>query len=339
MDDIVPVCYTNPKTPVVPEHCTGGYWLKKINSLDDVSFISKNHAYILPDNSIYIADHDGTALIPLSSGGGSGQPTEIKKGDNFIVVTGSGTYSVTINVDVDKIQAMIDRLIEEYIKVEHIKDGLRRHFDAINNERVGTHNPSSTNWIDLVGGTSATLQNAIFDSDYGVKFNGTTSKIFYDDDEVQVTGAYTICNTHKINSIISQHPRIFGENTFPTLYVRTNVSPNNQYGFFAQNKDIHFGIPPVAFGDIVNVALRFSGTISAGGTGTVELFINGVKVSEITSVTANPIHITRKFLGCRSSNDRTLNGSIYDHLLYDRALTDAEIEQNYLASKELYPID
>ena len=33
----------------------------------------------------------------------------------------------------------------------YVQDGLVTHFDAIDNEGTGTHNPSATTWRDLTG--------------------------------------------------------------------------------------------------------------------------------------------------------------------------------------------
>ena len=40
----------------------------------------------------------------------------------------------------------------------YVQDGLVTHFDAIDNEGTGTHNPSATTWRDLKGSAYITLQ-------------------------------------------------------------------------------------------------------------------------------------------------------------------------------------
>ena len=40
----------------------------------------------------------------------------------------------------------------------YVQDGLVTHFDAIDNEGTGTHNPSAATWRDLKGSAYITLQ-------------------------------------------------------------------------------------------------------------------------------------------------------------------------------------
>ena len=41
----------------------------------------------------------------------------------------------------------------------YVQNGLVTHFDAIDNEGTGTHNPSATTWRDLKGAAYITLQS------------------------------------------------------------------------------------------------------------------------------------------------------------------------------------
>ena len=44
--------------------------------------------------------------------------------------------------------------------------GLVQHYDAIDNEGVGVHNPSATLWKDLIGNNTGKLEgNVSWDSD------------------------------------------------------------------------------------------------------------------------------------------------------------------------------
>jgi len=322
-------CLLPPKTPVIPPQCKDK-WLVRVNSKADITNPTRNHAYITPDNSVYVLSHDGSELIEFK-GGGTSSPTTLSNTDGFLDTTGSVDFDQVLNFKEQKLKDIIAEAVEEITTPKHILSGLAHHFDFNDNEATGTHNPSATGWVDLITGTVATLQNTSWGD--GLVFAATNSKCFYSGADVV---QYTITSTHKIHALTGSHPRLFAENAYPTLYLQSNHA--YAYGFFAQGKDA--AIPPnrtPPLNKTVQATLRFTGTTAQGGTGTVELFLNGVKTGQITAVTLNPTPVATKYIGARSGNDRTIRGAFFEHLVYTRALTDAEIYNNYLASKHIYP--
>jgi len=213
----------------------------------------------------------------------------------------------------------------------HGQRSLQTHFDVRNNTGQGFHDPTAGTWHDLKGGAVAALANASWGQDGGVVFNGTTSKVSYTGFPLTGgTNEYTILNVHKIAALTGQHPRIWAESPYPSLYLHSN----NQYGygFFGQGRDAVFPArftPPV--GTLIQAALRFSGT-------TVDLFVNGRYIDSLTGVTGTIGNPNPIFLGARAANDRTLNGAIYEHLVYNRALTDEEMVEAFAVSRVLFGI-
>jgi len=208
---------------------------------------------------------------------------------------------------------------------DYIHQGLIHHFDGHNNTGNGTFDPDADVWIDLVTGIQAILQNVSWQN-YGVSFTSTASKVFYSGQNVQ---QYTIFNTHMITDFIGLHPRVFGENPYPTLYLNSNL--NYPYSLFAQGKDAPF-IPSIipTQGSVMQAAIRFS------GSETVDLFYNGILTANITDVVSYPSPVSTMYIGCREADDRTFTGKIYEHLVYNRALTDDEVYHNYLVSTQRY---
>lgn len=47
-------------------------WLLPVDEKPDPFFMDRNHAYITPDNTVYVLDHTRTKVIPLGGGGGLG---------------------------------------------------------------------------------------------------------------------------------------------------------------------------------------------------------------------------------------------------------------------------
>ena len=223
-------------------------------------------------------------------------------------------------------QRIIARYVgERQISMDYSWRGLLHQFDGKNNTGKGVHDPYAETWVDLVTGVPATLQNVRW-KDFGVLFDDVASKVFYQGQSVQ---QYTIFNTHKLSATQDVHPRIFGENPYPTLYLN---SGSNVYRFFAQGKDAYF-IPNTfpAIETVIHTAMRF------GGTGVVDLFYDGVFAANVSNVALYPEPVSTMYIGCRAENDRAFSGEIYEHLVYDRPLSDAEIYRNFLISNQRYP--
>ena len=217
---------------------------------------------------------------------------------------------------------------EQQIFSDYIHQGLLHHFDGKNNTGEGVFDPNAAVWVDLVTGVQATLQSVSWQN-FGVLFASAASKVFYEGQSVQ---HYTIFNTHRISALQGVHPRIFGEIPYPTLYLNSNVNINYAYAFFGQGKDTPFlphTIP--APGETVYTAIRF------GGNGVIELFFNGLLAATIASVLLDPAPAATMYIGCRAANDRTFSGEIFEHLVYDRPLSDAEIYHTFLLSQQRYP--
>lgn len=322
-------CIHEPLTPVTPPQ-RHYEWLVKVDNLSEVTKPSFDHAYITPNNEVWVLDHDGQTLIPLGSSGISA-PTILENTDGYLSTAGSEGFNQVLNFNTSKIDGLIQDAIDEIVVPEYVKLGLRHRFDTNNNDGSGTHNPTTTIWKDLVGGADATLTDVTWTN--GAELNGNTSRISYDGIDVR---EYTIFTTVAIQRT-GIYPRIFGENPYPSLY----LSNTNSYifYFYGQGKDRAF-LPTSSpsYGNPTTAAIRFTGTVENGGSGTVELFVNGVKAGEVEDVLQYPTPVSPKFLGSRNDNTRTMTGRIFEHLVYDRALSDEEIYNNYLASKHNYPI-
>ena len=206
------------------------------------------------------------------------------------------------------------------------QEALLYHFDAIDNTATGIHDPTSSRWIDLKNGAVATLQNATF-KNQGVLIESVNSKVAYPGQNVQ---AYTIFSTHKVLSIAAQHPRVFGEHPYPTMYLQSNHGYS--YALYAQGKDTFFSPQKRAVvGETVNVAMRWSGIGQP-----VEFFLNGVKAGEIPNVTVNPGSVSTMYIGANAGTTRTIHAEFYEHLVYSSPLSDSDIDLTYQISRHKY---
>ncbi|OJG27639.1 hypothetical protein RU98_GL002342 [Enterococcus caccae] len=98
----------------MPEFCDFGDWEVPVNNLSEIKQPNRDHAYILPDDSLWVLTHDGKRFTPINNGGDSGdsRPTQINNTDNYLEVSGSGTYSVTANLNTEKVINLVKDKIE-----------------------------------------------------------------------------------------------------------------------------------------------------------------------------------------------------------------------------------
>ena len=227
------------------------------------------------------------------------------------------------------------QVMERYVgedlisKAWYIGDGLAHHFDFHNNTGGG-HDQAAITWADLTGGANMELHNVTFGERSLVFGGNTNAKGTYRGMNVR---EFTIFNTHLIPSLAPLvHSRAYGENPQPTLYTRSNR--DHAYAYYAQGIDMEFTplyIPLVS--QIVRTAIRW-----AGPGNPVELFIDGVLVGRVGPVNQFPAAAAIKYLGCNSGTTRTFVGEFFEHLVYTRALTDAEILHNNKVSGFRYRI-
>ena len=217
---------------------------------------------------------------------------------------------------------------ERIAYIGHDTDGLLYHFTGRDNVNTGLHDPMSPSWIDIEGGAVGELQRASWQRN-GVLFAQASSKVVYTG--ASVLSAYTIINTFTVGILTGQHPRLNAELPTPTMYLHSGQG--YCIAAYSQGKDTWFlpKFTPTA-GQTVTAAMRWN------GPGAIELFINGEKHGEITGVTAAPTAAATKYLGGRADNTRALSGTIHEHLMYTRALTDDGIRRAFEVSAALYGI-
>ena len=202
--------------------------------------------------------------------------------------------------------------------VKYVGDGLTLHYDAI--ERGD--NPLI--WKDLIGSNDGTLENAVW-LDKSLQFNGDARLLFTGD----ITPDYTIMMVAKRYPTQGAHPRFTGESVasdsgYPYFYLQTN---SNNYGVLGHKIDVTFSpnksMPANVF---VHLARRYNSATKA-----IEAFENGTKVGDRVGI-VDATSVPQVYLGGRSdaiSGPRFFNGEFCNYMVYNKALTDDEILNNY----------
>ena len=101
------ICNSNKRSPVISADCPSVYWLIRVNSLSEINEVSFDHAYILPDDSVWVWSHDESRLVLINGTDGiigGGTPTQVHSVDGNIIVTGNGTHNVGLALSPDILQ-------------------------------------------------------------------------------------------------------------------------------------------------------------------------------------------------------------------------------------------
>ncbi len=215
---------------------------------------------------------------------------------------------------------------------DYVQDGLMLHYDAVKNTKNG-HDKNAIQWYDLSGNNNnGTLHEATWTED-GLYFDGINDWVGIGQMDYE---NITIEAVIKYNKIAEGETYIVGNcqaggyglvvwNTKNAIILNINNEYDAAYGSNSQS----------------NVKYSISGKYNQK---EIALFENGKKdskekIGKITKTTNNTIMA----LGTNPFKDTSdvsfLNGTIYSVRIYNRALTDDEVMQNYKIDKMLYGVE
>jgi hypothetical protein len=225
-----------------------------------------------------------------------------------------------------------------------VTDGLVAHYDAANTK---SYPGSGTTWKDISGkGNDGTLlSGAAFDSSNNgvINLDGTN-------DRVDINYSPTLAFS---NGIISCEIWVYLDalgNGFPLICKRGNGATNNDrpyvFGIHGDGycrwilTDNGSGIT-VCDTAVLFEAGRWYHILATHDNSNSKIYLNGVEVKSVSS-SINALETTNNNIKTRIGFRHTNTGSIYGNgrvamaRIYSKALTAAEVLQNYQALKERY---
>ena len=234
----------------------------------------------------------------------------------------------TYEADNSKAAEIYDRLTgNDSNTPTYVSDGLILHYDAINNTGNG-HSNNTTTWKDLSGNgndgivtggnwgdsylrfTSSTEQNGVkTNRNFPIDFSNTFNIVF------KLSSVNSVEALFGSRASISDGMMLFNYSTNDNLSLDTKGS----------NTRIALG-DRLSANTIYDISITFSGT-------TCKLYVNGqlTNTETFTDATIN-FPLTVFTAGTRSNS----LGDIYSVKVYNRALTDAEIQQNHYIDSQTY---
>ncbi len=226
----------------------------------------------------------------------------------------------------------LDLAARDLMLGDYVQKGLMLHYDAVKNTKNG-HDKNATEWYDLSGnGRNGTLHEAIWTED-GLYFDGINDWVGIGQMDYE---NITIEAVVKYNKIAEGETYIVGNcqgggyglvvwNTKNAIISNINNEYDAAYGSNSQS----------------NVKYSISGKYNQK---EIALFENGKKdskekIGKITKTANNTIMALGANPTGNEVNDAYLNGTIYSVRIYNRALTDDEVMQNYKIDKMLYGVE
>lgn len=219
--------------------------------------------------------------------------------------------------------------------------GLKLYLDAGNNN---SYPGSGTTWTDLSGlGNNGTLNGPVYSNTNGgvLDFDGTNDYISSANSvSTDLTGSITSEVWFKLDALASDYVRVFGKGN-PSLGTRTFglfylTTVGNQF-LFQRYKE--FGYLNVSYDTTVSTGVWYQlvGT-SDVDTGTHRLYLNGVAQAATGPETGSYISSTDGYTIGGDAYHQYHNGPIALVRLYNRALTESEVEQNFNFSRDRFGI-
>ena len=218
--------------------------------------------------------------------------------------------------------------------IGYIKDGLILHYDGIANTRKG-QNIDATSWEDLSGNKNDGKLNGCTWLENALKLNGTSDyvtlgELNYPNITLEIVGSSDDVNN---NSNETEYICNYETGGYGLSY-----STKNFFSVYTNSYYRVYGSDVVA-----NKIYSLSGNYSPN-SGLV-LYENGQKYSNAQNLGAisYPTNNTELCLGANPSGSKGvsmwLNGKIYSVRVYDKVLTEEEIENNYKIDKNRFNIE
>ncbi|WP_204201177.1 LamG-like jellyroll fold domain-containing protein [Mammaliicoccus sciuri] len=212
-----------------------------------------------------------------------------------------------------------------------IKDGLVLYFDF-----KGMNNNQVTKSIakDLSGkGNNGTLRNFAYTNqsgyDDGLRFDNVDDEIGLD---LELKQSFTI--SHTIDIDLSKEVQFFNAFSISGFYLRRNYNALHCSVYTDKNISSTSGGNQFFYNLTQNNKTKAVVTMVVNGTNkTVTLYGNGDKLATTDTVTSvSDVKLTK--LGRWLSGSQNLSGKLLSTQVYNKALTDQEIQQNYKLEKE-----
>ena len=210
-----------------------------------------------------------------------------------------------------------------------VTDGLVLYLDAGNTK---SYPGSGNTWSDLTSSNNdGTFQSgANYSSVDGgvIDFDGTNDHVNFSSEMFNPNSDFTISSYVNLDAINATHTIVSTENSSGSFQLRYQSGTGVQIvDSFVVNVGAFSSSETLSTGTWYNITVTRSGN-------TYTYYLNGSSVSSFTST--NTYNHGPRTIGVNISSSEAFNGKISVIRTYNKALTAAEVQQNYNAIKRRY---
>jgi hypothetical protein len=262
-------------------------------------------------------------------------------GDQVYLITNrlKGQNLTTLETALNYIATQSDMMCTNINYEPIVTDGLVLSLDP---GFIPSYTTSGTTWYNMSGTVNGTLINSpTFSTNDGGIFvlDGTDDYFNFGNNFNITTGPFTIEYFAKPTSGAVQYAKIISKGTFqqPGWSAYFGRDPaNNQYSIVLQYSNNSGGT--ISFDTAVNVSLNvfYHVVYTRDTNNTLSTYLNGSFVRSSANVTDNFTSSNSYVIGRSTVGAESFKGSVGVVRQYNRALTSAEVLQNYNAQKSRY---
>jgi Concanavalin A-like lectin/glucanases superfamily len=262
-------------------------------------------------------------------------------GDQVYLITNrlKGQNLTTLETALNYIATQSDMMCTNINYEPIVTDGLVLSLDP---GFIPSYTTSGTTWYNMSGTVNGTLINSpTFSTNDGGIFvlDGTDDYFNFENNFNITTGPFTIEYFAKPTSGAVQYAKIISKGTFqqPGWSAYFGRDPaNNQYSIVLQYSNNSGGT--ISFTTAANVSLNvfYHVVYTRDTNNTLSTYLNGSFVRSSANVTANFTSSNSYVIGRSTIGAENFKGSVGVVRQYNRALTSAEVLQNYNAQKSRY---
>lgn len=301
-----------------------------ITKIRDVDSLTKGYFYV-----------NGT-LFNITS-----NPTGLNVSNSFDLTihrsSNSNTYffkGKTNNTNIYSRALTTNEILQNYHQSSIVTNGLVFAIDAGN---LVSYENGTTTVYNLSAAQSGSLVNGVgYSQDKGGVWtlDGTDDYLSFGSILNYTSESFSFSYWLKLNSLSTnepgQGPVIFYKGAFQSNGYYSQISTNGRVGFTTNQSGVRQSTS-TAIGS-VSANNWYHITITRSGS-TCSIYINGVYSNDISGTHINPASSGSSFqIGLYASSLISTNGTIANFYSYNRALTSAEIIQNFRAQKSRFGI-
>ena len=223
------------------------------------------------------------------------------------------------------------KVISETASMDYVQDGLVLLLDGIRNTRSG-HSTSTNVWEDLSGTNYDYTLNNIKINDNNIYFKGTANSYALRKENLSEIFGNTLYDDRTIEIVVK-------DTSDSHIWICGNSSSRKAIGIYGGTLNVSISPDNVSTFTLKSSALKVNNySILHKKEGEICVYQNDEQLVKTNNLNCWNHSGEVSYIGNSSTNGAPLNGEIYSIRVYNRILTEKEINHNYQIDKKKFGI-